>query len=102
MRSRKINIALFLVGSLLLVQCSSALKTPTVADSQTSGESMEVLKEGRKLYIKNCSSCHYLYLPEKYTKADWAYNLDFMQERAKINDEQKEIILKYLFTGSKK
>ena len=61
---------------------------------------IEDLTEGRKLYIKNCGSCHNLYRPEKFTESHWAAEMVEMKEEAKITDEQAALILKYL-TGYK-
>lgn len=86
---------------LLFVGCSSALKIPSGEDAVKSGTSLDTLLEGRKLYISSCSSCHNLFLPEKFTHREWEKNVEEMQEKAKINDIQKELILKYLKSQSK-
>jgi nitrate/TMAO reductase-like tetraheme cytochrome c subunit len=72
------------------------LYLPVNDDAQRVGTSLDTLKNGRTLYINNCASCHNLYSPEKFTSKEWRKNVTAMQKRAKINDAQKEIILKYL------
>ena len=78
--------------------CSSALYTPTESQ-QTASASLSQLKEGRKLYVQKCSSCHTLYLPEKYSKQQWQQFVDEMQQKASIDNLEKEQILKYLLKG---
>ena len=54
------------------------------------------LKKGRELYVANCSSCHQLFAPNKYNEKEWLLNLDEMQPKAKISNEQKKLIFDYL------
>jgi hypothetical protein len=92
---------LLVLIAVVAYQCSAALKVPTAQDVADSGTSMDTLMKGRQLYIASCGSCHYLYLPEKYTAQQWIHNVEEMQKSAKINNEQKGIILKYLTSLSK-
>jgi hypothetical protein len=85
----------------LIYKCSTALYIPTSVEAQKSGVSLDTLLMGREMYVKNCGSCHSLFLPEQYTKSGWSLHLDSMQRRSDINDQQKEIILKYLESKSK-
>jgi mono/diheme cytochrome c family protein len=91
------NSCLFAIGTLLtvLVACSPALYKPTL---QTSGspERFEELNRGRALYVSKCSSCHNLHRPEEYPAKIWSHNINEMQGRAEISDEQKKLILNYL------
>ncbi len=95
-----------LFGSILLIAgilagCASALYTPTVSDVRdnvTLGE----LTNGRALYVSKCGGCHTLKLPSEYSATVWKENLDEMQERARISDNEKSDILKYLYAGAKK
>ena len=59
------------------------------------------LLQGRKLYIKFCSGCHNLHLPNEYNAEKWKMNLDEMQTKAKITDEEKQLIYLYLTSHSK-
>jgi hypothetical protein len=40
-------------------------------------------------------------MPNQFNKTDWAYNLNQMQARANITNEQKELIYSYLAQASK-
>jgi len=100
MYSKKlIPIVILVVFS--IYQCTSALYKPNNSDVLSSGTSKDTLIEGRKAYMTNCGSCHSLYLPERYSKAQWRLTMDSMQNRSKITDEQKKVILKYLDLKSK-
>ncbi|MBK9985124.1 MAG: hypothetical protein IPP15_22665 [Saprospiraceae bacterium] len=59
-------------------------------------EQQERLLAGRKLYVDHCSGCHNLHFPKEYTEDQWKSNLDEMQVKAKITDDQKQLILDYL------
>ena len=82
-----------IVLAFILQSCSSQLYIPV----SNAGEiAIENLQKGRKLYVNNCSSCHQLFLPQKYDNSKWQKNLDEMQLRSKISDEQKKLIFDYL------
>jgi cytochrome c2 len=91
---------IFFLGSiLLLISCSSQLYIPIEA---TPTVSLENLKTGREIYVKKCSSCHQLHLPNQYTEKVWMHNLNEMQVRAKISDEEKQLIYQYITNAPKK
>lgn len=94
-------LAILLVGSLLIYRCSAALQVPTAVEAQKTGTSLITLTHGREMYIAHCGSCHNLYLPDKFTTTEWSKEVNLMQKKAKINDDQKELILKYLTSKSK-
>jgi hypothetical protein len=100
MYSRIRNFGIVLVGFILIYGCSAALKVPNSADAQKTGTPLSTLTQGRKTYVGYCGSCHNLYLTEQYTAPEWKREVNRMQQRAKINDDQKEIILKYLTSKS--
>jgi mono/diheme cytochrome c family protein len=91
----KIAIILLLISG-LVYQCRAALYIPVSIDAEKAKTTLDTLLAGRNLYIEHCSSCHNLRLPYKYTAIRWKENIDKMQIKAKIDDEQKAIILKYL------
>jgi hypothetical protein len=101
MYSRLKILAIAITIVVLIYKCSTALFIPTSVEAQKSGISLDTLLMGREMYIKNCGSCHSLFLPEQYTKSEWRIHIDSMQLRSDINDKQKEVILKYLESKSK-
>jgi Cytochrome c len=83
---------------LLLTSCATTLYIPLQNIGSISAEN---LKKGRKLYVNNCASCHQLYMPNRYDEKQWIRNLDEMQTRAKITDNDKKLILDYLTNAPK-
>jgi mono/diheme cytochrome c family protein len=97
---------LILTGALIFVscifyRCGSALYIPETSDALRTKTTLDSLITGRKLYITNCASCHNLYLPGKFSAREWAKNVTEMQAKAKINEEQKAYILRYLTSKCK-
>lgn len=85
---------LLFVCLLAMTGCSSALYVPS--EDMADKELLAELREGRKLYVQNCSSCHNLYLPSQVKRSAWEFQLMEMQKKALINDESRELILQYL------
>jgi Dihaem cytochrome c len=96
MNSKSCFIGFYLFLMLVILACSPALYIPTLADSQKAGISTDSLVLGRKIYVNNCSNCHSLYRPEHFTKREWAKVMPVMQKKAKISNEQRTMIVKYL------
>jgi hypothetical protein len=84
-----------------IIACTQALYIPSLADSQNAQVSIDTLVMGRELYVKNCSSCHNLYLPERFTSVEWEKLIPEMQIRAKISNEEASKISIYLKAHSK-
>lgn len=89
MRRKEIIIAIMCYA---LFSCSQQLYVPVSSDDTQ----QQQLLAGRKLYIDHCSSCHNLHLPNEYSGEVWTMKIDEMQQRAKITEEEKLLILKYL------
>lgn len=83
---------------LILCSCSTQLYIPTESSATIS---VSELKKGRELYVDNCASCHQLYAPKAYDAIAWQHNLDEMQPKAKITNEQKKMIYDYLVNAPK-
>ena len=87
---KKIVVLLFFAA--IIYSCTQSLYMPVVSDAVR----QEHLMQGRKLYVDRCSGCHNLHFPNEYTEQQWKMQLEEMQVKAKITDEQKELILDYL------
>lgn len=83
----------------VLLSCSTQLYIPVQSVSTVP---LEDLKKGREAYVNNCAGCHQLHLPNKYNSKEWITNLDKMQRRAKITDEEKQLIYQYVINAPKK
>ena len=95
------RISFFLLCILTSSISFAVLYVPTTADAAAQNVNLDYLNQGRLLYTKTCSSCHTIHLPSEYTKMQWALTMNKMQKRAKITDEQKEMIFRYLITKAK-
>lgn len=100
MNSKNRNRLLLLVV-VIFCACSPALYMPSMADAKHTGISPDSLLLGRTLYVNHCSSCHNLHLPEQYTRAHWEKEMQEMQRKAKISDEETKLITKFLLARSK-
>jgi mono/diheme cytochrome c family protein len=88
-----------IAGFAAVFSCTSALYFPS--ESGLNGEAtLSELKEGRKLYIRNCGGCHTLYLPGAYKPEEWQYWMRQMESRVKLDSTEKELILKYVNGGN--
>ncbi len=96
------KIFLIILSGIVFYACNPALYLPSKNDSEQSGISLDSLETGRTLYIKYCSSCHNLHLPQQYTKQSWDTILIKMKIKAKIDDNKLILIKNYLMAKSKK
>jgi len=105
MKSRIISAAL----AILLFSCSTqkpAVVTLTPSKPATAAETTTalavtpeltpVLLEGKNLYENNCSGCHKLYTPKKFTQEEWKPILVRMQKKAHVDDSQIASISNYI------
>ena len=88
----KIQIVSIVFVACTIYSCRPTLYLPREADVVK----REKLLAGRRLYVRHCSSCHNLHFPKEYDGVGWEIQLDEMQKRAKITDNEKELIYDYL------
>lgn len=88
---KQIAFIIFLIG-IILYSCSPMLYIPASKDPIE----QEKLLNGRMLYVKKCNNCHNLHLPKEFAADKWLKNLNEMQVRSKISDQEKELIYNYL------
>jgi cytochrome c5 len=93
--------------------CSSSKKNSTEEKNETNielisarkkvpGITMQQLRLGNKIYIRDCSGCHALHKPSEFTAEKWPPILDTMFVKAKISDSAtKALITDYLIAKSK-
>ncbi|MFZ4454681.1 MAG: hypothetical protein ACOYOT_00520 [Bacteroidales bacterium] len=98
--NRKRYFAVAIVNFALIISCFAGIYKPSKGD-ETPAASFEELKSGRNLYINNCASCHALHQPERYDTAQWRQWMDKMAVKAKINLQDKALIMKYVTKGAK-
>jgi mono/diheme cytochrome c family protein len=88
-----------LFGLMLFIACAPALYLPNAEVARVKNKPLEGLNAGRSLYIDHCGSCHQLYLPSRFADSSWRRSVDKMQSRARINDDQKHLIMDYILSG---
>lgn len=90
----------FLLAPLLLLfSCATELYQPI---NGTEKIALQDLKEGRAIYVNKCATCHHLHLPNQYNNKEWEVNLNKMQIKAKITNEEKRLVYQYLINAPKK
>jgi hypothetical protein len=52
--------------------------------------------DGRDLFISKCNACHQLYSPDRFNSTEWDSILVPMQQKAKIDDEQRNVIYNWI------
>ncbi len=82
----------------MLIACNATLYVPSSSEPIEQNK----LLAGRNLYVQKCSNCHNLFLPERFTDEKWNSKLDTMQVRAKINNNERELIYHYIISHPKK
>jgi hypothetical protein len=87
---RKFNtITLIIILFITIFACSQGYIVNTNAHTNYPG--------GRDLYVSKCGGCHQLFDPNIYIKGEWNKIMIAMQEKSKIDDEQKKEILNWIF-----
>jgi cytochrome c5 len=94
----------------LLTACGVSLVVPTQADvNRVAGKypdySLTDLREGKKIYERQCSMCHRLQDPASKSAAKWSKIVPEMSNKANrkagkevIDANKQELILRYLIT----
>ena len=54
------------------------------------------LKNGRRLYVNRCSSCHTLHNPSAFSAKEWPTLVQDMATNAEINEDQVRDITRYV------
>ena len=99
---------LFIITSIVLIGCATVSnlkpneKELAIMQQKVPGISLEEAQKGFKLYKFNCAGCHYLHKPDAYSISGWEKVLPEMLQRAKLESEKDEQLIKnYLFAKSK-
>lgn len=84
-------------ATLLVMSCKSTgtLYTPTAANANKDA-TLDELTQGHTLYLATCGKCHKLHNPKDHDSKGWTATLVKMQKKAKIDDQKRDLIFKYL------
>ena len=101
----KSKILFFITLSALFVCCSPVLFKLTTEDvdfakTKWNDVSIEQLNRGCSLYIGKCAGCHFLHTPNEFTEKEWLELLPEMSSKAKLTQEQNDLVMKYVITKS--
>jgi mono/diheme cytochrome c family protein len=93
--------ALALGVALLAAGCAAALRHPTPGDAARAsqrwpGTTVADLERGRAVYVRRCSSCHTLVLPDAYPAGDWPALVEAMTEKARLTPAQATDTVRFL------
>ena len=107
----RITISTYFLFLLLTTACTSSKNTDNkkeaspeliLARERVPGITIERLKKGNRLYIRNCSACHALHNPSQFTAQQWQPILIKMLVKAKIKDSTtRTLITDYIVAKSK-
>lgn len=86
--------------TILGYSCSpKAAKTTTTNTNVT--VSAEVLAQGKEISETNCGKCHRLHEANEFTAEKWSRVLDRMIPKAKLSEEQGNILRQYYAVNAK-
>jgi len=84
-----------------MLGCTTAKKVTSTTITEPQKTPSDALAQGKDLYENRCAKCHKLYAASDYNIQRWPRILNSMQYKAKITDQQKELILSYLSNSIK-
>lgn len=91
------------LGLILLANCSPKTGKSTAA-STTRPEvhySAAQLAEGQTIFTSHCGKCHQLFQPEEKSVAKWNAVLPAMIKKAKLSDDQGDLVRAYVMANVK-
>jgi mono/diheme cytochrome c family protein len=85
--------------------CTRPVASPVAADARWAeqrwpGTTVVDLEQGRGVFVSRCSNCHSLPDPTQKSADEWPSAVDEMAARARLSDEDKARVARYLATMS--
>lgn len=56
--------------------------------------------KGEELYYNKCGGCHRLHSKTEFTSEKWKSEVEEMSKKAKLNEDEKRMIIEYLTNDS--
>jgi cytochrome c5 len=91
----KIKLSAIVFVFALFYACSPKVSQPEAPKTIEATLSPELV-QGKVLYENNCAKCHDLFNPKSFSAEQWIPIMLNMQKKAKISDEEREMIYAYL------
>jgi cytochrome c5 len=104
MNRRVFAVAAAIFAILLVAACATKVPRPTPAQLEVASvrwpdTTLDDLEEGRRLYVRRCSSCHNLPLPTARTIEEWPPIIEDMGEYAQFDEHQTELVERYVISA---
>lgn len=81
-------------SGILFLGISCTPKTVPVAKTEV--ETTDKLAQGKTIFDNSCGRCHDLPNPTKYSSQDWVGIMNAMAPKAKLSDEQHQLVYNYV------
>ncbi|AYZ37997.1 cytochrome C [Chryseobacterium indologenes] len=94
----KKTILIGIAVSAFLLSCGPT-STAVTGPKYTSSEK---LAQGKTIFENSCAKCHQLPEPTKHDNQGWIKTLSRMAPKAKLNDDQHQMVYDYLISVNKK
>ncbi|MBB6371079.1 c-type cytochrome [Chryseobacterium shigense] len=94
---RKVILSM-IAGAVFMVSCGPK----SVAVTGPKYTASEQLTQGKTIFENSCSRCHKLPNPVKHDDQGWIKTLSRMAPKAKLSDEQHQMVYDYLISVNKK
>lgn len=87
---------------LFLAACTPPLPAATQADADRSHVALAQLTAGHDLVVKKCGGCHDTPSPGQRSAKEWPEQVALMQQKAGIDDHERELVTQYFVVMSSK
>lgn len=95
---KKLILGMILGSATMMISCGPK----SVAVTGPKYTSSEQLAQGKTIFENSCNKCHGLPNPEKHDDQGWIKTLSRMAPRAKLSDDQHQMVYDYLISVNKK
>lgn len=92
--------AIAAISTIFLTSCTSTQKG-TKSTSETAVNSGDRLAQGKSIFENSCGRCHDLPNPTDHTSIEWVGIMNSMAPKAKLNDEQHQMVYDYVVSVKK-
>ncbi|MDQ1160285.1 cytochrome c5 [Chryseobacterium sp. SORGH_AS 447] len=95
---KKLMLGMIAASATMMISCGPK----SVAVTGPKYTSSEQLAQGKSIFENSCNRCHKLPDPAKHDDQGWINTLSRMAPKAKLTDEQHQMVYDYLISVNKK